>query len=58
VVERVLVVLKAEAQGVRSLDLAQVDDAGVLVVAEQERAARVGVPMFAIPVTWKPGWPI
>ena len=43
VVQRVLVVFEAEAQAVRSLDLAQVDGGGVLVVAELEGAAGAGV---------------
>ena len=43
VVQRVLVVFETEAQVVRALGLAHVDGGGVLVVAELERAAGVGV---------------
>ena len=43
VIERVLVVFEAEADVVRALDLGHVDVAGVLVVAELERAAGIGV---------------
>ena len=43
VVQRVFIVFEADAHVVRALDFGHVDDAGVLVVAELEGAARIGV---------------